>query len=70
VASVPAMHDDGDFAGVLINTPDLHLRGMNRSTVVVDGTKAGAPEACDASSQWQDFGALGAGGVPYGRTGS
>ena len=38
VASVPAVHDDGDFAGVLITTPDLHLRGMNRSTVVGDGT--------------------------------
>ena len=32
----------GDNAGVMISTPDIHLRGMDRSTVVVDGTKAGA----------------------------
>jgi hypothetical protein len=35
-------------AGVLITTPNLHLRGMNRNTVVVDGTKPGAPE-CSAT---------------------
>ena len=29
-------------AGVLITTANLHLRGMNRNTVVVDGTKPGA----------------------------
>src|SRR5438477_1379141 len=31
-------------AGVLITTPNLHLRGMNRNTVVVDGTRPGAPQ--------------------------
>jgi hypothetical protein len=29
-------------AGVLIRTPRLHLRGMSRNTVIVDGTKPGA----------------------------
>ena len=29
-------------AGVLITTPRLHLRGMNRNTVIVDGTKVGS----------------------------
>ena len=39
---------DGDMGGVLISTPDIHLRGMNRSTVIVDGTKAGS-SACSSS---------------------
>ena len=30
-------------AGVLIETPRLHLRGMNRNKVIVDGTKRGSP---------------------------
>jgi hypothetical protein len=30
-------------AGVLITTPGLHLRGMNRNTVIIDGTKPGTP---------------------------
>ena len=28
-------------AGVLITTPRVYLRGMNRKTVIVDGTKSG-----------------------------
>ena len=31
-------------AGVLITTPRLHIRGMNRNTVIVDGTKPGPPQ--------------------------
>ena len=30
-------------AGILITTPRIYLRGMNRNTVVVDGTKPGSP---------------------------
>ena len=30
-------------AGVLITTPNVHLRGMNRGGVVIDGTKPGSP---------------------------
>jgi hypothetical protein len=26
--------------GVIITTSDIHLRGMDRSTVIVDGTRA------------------------------
>ncbi|HEV8063898.1 MAG TPA: hypothetical protein VGP46_03660, partial [Acidimicrobiales bacterium] len=44
-----AQADVGDMAGVLITTPNIHLRGMSRSSVIVDGTKAGAPKACDSS---------------------
>ena len=43
--SPPTHTDSGGFGGVLITKPNLHLRGMNRNTVVVDGTKPGAPRA-------------------------
>src|SRR3954454_24628845 len=58
-------------SGVLIRTPDLHLRGMNRNTVVVDGTKKGSPE-CSSKKGNQDFGVPGngkAGASPLGRNG-
>ena len=40
-------------AGVLITTPGLHLRGMDRNATIVDGTRRGSP-ACSASpaDQW------------------
>src|SRR6202011_1000670 len=41
-------------------TPNIHLRGMDRNTVVVDGTKPGAPKC---SSQPTDQGALDRNGV-------
>src|SRR5438270_10110508 len=41
-------------AGVLIRTPWIHLRGMNRNRVIVDGTKPGAP-ACSGRAQDQLF---------------
>jgi hypothetical protein len=46
----------GDHAGVVVHTADLHIRGMNRDTVVVDGTKKGAPGRCSSSPQYQNFG--------------
>lgn len=53
-------------ADVLITTPGIHLRGMNRDTVIIDGTNlspsqpagtlaAGSP-ACSADPAVQDFG--------------
>ncbi len=42
-------------AGVLITTPNLHLRGMDRNRVIVDGTRAGAP-ACSNSAADQVLG--------------
>jgi hypothetical protein len=59
----------GDLGAVLIRTPRLHLRGMNRSGVVVDGTRPGAPRPCDPSPQWQQTGPLGPGSQPIGRNG-
>ena len=64
-----AQADAGDYGGVLITTPRLHLRGMNRGTVIVDGTKAGAPHACDSAPQWQNFGPIGPSGAAEGRDG-
>jgi len=42
-------------AGVLIAKPRIHLRGMNRNSVVVDGTKPGSSR-CSRKSSAQDFG--------------
>ncbi len=42
-------------AGVLMTTHDVYLRGMNRNTVIVDGTKPGSP-ACSRRPGAQNFG--------------
>jgi hypothetical protein len=71
-APTAAALSQGDFGGVVITKDNLHLRGMNRSGVVIDGTKQGAPTPCDADPQWQNFGAVGdlnASGKPDGRNG-
>jgi hypothetical protein len=64
----PSDPDHGDFGGVLITTPDMHLRGMNRSTVIVDGTKAGSAP-CSAAPAQQSLGAVGSNGKADGRNG-
>ncbi len=44
---------EGGFGGVVITTAGVHLRGMNRNSVVVDGTKTGAPKCSTSpSDQW------------------
>jgi hypothetical protein len=55
-------------AGVLITKPDIHLRGMDRTRVVVDGTKAGSPP-CDAAAANQDVGPDRGDGQARGRNG-
>jgi hypothetical protein len=47
-------------AGVVITKPDLILRGMNRNTVIVDGTKTGP--ACNDKPADQNFGPKAKGG--------
>jgi hypothetical protein len=48
-------HPAEDFpAGVLVATPRLRIRGMNRNRVIVDGTKSGPP--CSNSRGDQNFG--------------
>ena len=49
-------------AGVLITTAGLHLRGMNRNTVIIDGTKPGSP-ACSNKKADQIFTTDGRDGV-------
>ncbi|HZE15122.1 MAG TPA: hypothetical protein VE197_05085, partial [Mycobacterium sp.] len=59
---------EGGVGGVVITTPHLHLRGMDRNAVVVDGTKPGAPR-CSANASDQDLGVKGADGKLLGRNG-
>jgi hypothetical protein len=54
-------------AGVLITTRDLRVRGMNRNTVVIDGTKPGSSR-CSSAQSAQNFGPHGPNG-PYGLNG-
>jgi hypothetical protein len=58
--------DGAPAAGVFIDKPDLHLLGLSRGGVVVDGTKSGPP--CSASPADQDRGPTGPSG-PWGRNG-
>jgi hypothetical protein len=58
----------GAYGGVLITTPGIHVRGMDRSGVVIDGTKPGASE-CSADPAAQNFGAIDSDGTPLGRNG-
>ena len=46
----------GSRDGVRITTPNIHLRGLTRSGVIVDGTRPGAPEPCDPLARWQNLG--------------
>ncbi|MDQ6855478.1 MAG: hypothetical protein M3Z57_00195, partial [Candidatus Dormibacteraeota bacterium] len=48
-------HEKADTtAGVHITTPNIHLRGMDRNGVVVDGTKSTVTTQCSAASADQD----------------
>jgi microcompartment protein CcmK/EutM len=59
---------EAPIGGVYITTPNLHLRGMDRNKVVVDGTKPAAPQ-CSSAQGDQDFGPLNSSGKPTGRNG-
>ncbi len=63
-----AVGDDTAGAAVLVTTPGIWIRGMDRNGVVLDGTKAGAPQ-CSSAAPDQDFGPLGSGGASTGRNG-
>ena len=47
-------------AGVLITTSGVHLRGMDRNDVVIDGTKAGS-RRCSGDPAAQDYGSAAGG---------
>lgn len=51
----------GSQDGVRITTPNIQLRGMSRSGVIVDGTRPGAPRACAPQARWQSLGPGGTG---------
>jgi len=55
-------HESPDAnAGVLVTTPRVHLVGMDRNGVIVDGTLPDAPQPCDGDPAWQNSGPSGAG---------
>jgi hypothetical protein len=60
--------DDRAGAAVLVSKPNIHIRGMDRNGVVLDGTRAHAPQ-CSASAADQSLGPIGSGGTPTGRNG-
>jgi hypothetical protein len=63
-APTPADVQDGWYGGVDITTSGLTLRGMDRSSVIVDGTVAGAPTPCSSAAGDQNsLGGLGRNGV-------
>jgi hypothetical protein len=53
---------------VLIEKAGIHIRGMDRNGVVLDGTKRGAPK-CSGSAADQELGPLDKEGHPVGRNG-
>jgi hypothetical protein len=54
-------HEHGaDIAGVYIKTPGIHLRGMDRNKVVVDGTNPN-PAICSSNTADQNLGVAGNG---------
>ncbi len=42
-------------AGVWISKPDLHIRGMNRNSVIIDGSNGSAAHPCPSAAAKQDF---------------
>ena len=65
----PLADDHGRFAGVLVTTPNLHIRGMDRSSVIIDGTNQHASGACSSNPPDQNFGTTNSSGQPIGRNG-
>jgi hypothetical protein len=67
-STLPTDPAHGDNGGVMITTAGIHLRGMDRSSVVVDGTKSGSPQ-CSANPADQTYGATGSDAKTVGRNG-
>jgi len=47
--------DDRAGADIVVTTPNIHIRGMNRNKVMIDGTKPGTPK-CSSSESDQYLG--------------
>lgn len=54
-------------AGVLVTTPNITIRGMNRNATIVDGTGSGPP--CSTKAKDQDLGPKSSSGSRLGRNG-
>ena len=56
-ANAPSPSDlaSGWYGGVDVETPNIHLRGMDRNSVIVDGTLASASTPCSAAPADQNF---------------
>ena len=63
-----AVGDDTAGAAVLVTTPGIWIRGMDRNGVVLDGTKPGASQ-CSSATADQNLGPLDSNGLPTGRNG-
>jgi hypothetical protein len=64
----PGNPDHGQMGGVYINKSGITLRGMDRNSVIVDGTNPGSTP-CSSEPSAQNYGALASDGVPVGRNG-
>jgi Right handed beta helix region len=62
-----AVGDDRSGAGFAVKTPDIHIRGMDRNAVWLDGTASGP--RCSRQKSDQNFGPNDATGNPSGRDG-
>ncbi|MGZ6977181.1 MAG: hypothetical protein ACXVJW_03670, partial [Acidimicrobiia bacterium] len=61
-------HADDATGGVMITKPGIHVRGMDRNRVVIDGTKPGSAQ-CASDAAAQDPGPGRSDGTPAGRNG-
>jgi hypothetical protein len=64
----PTDPEQGDMGGVYIDKSGITLRGMNRNSVIVDGTNPGST-ACSSAPSAQNYGEPGGNGTPVGRNG-
>ena len=70
ITHAPVEGDHGRNGGVLITTPDIHLRGLQRNRTIVDGTAPGDSVPCTSNPSRQRYGmANDSHGTPLGRNG-
>ncbi len=69
VAHPPTGDVHGAFGGVLITTPGVHVRGLDRNTVIIDGTSSAGKRPCSADAAAQSLGVPDSNGTPSGRNG-
>ncbi len=61
--------NEGGYGGVLIQKSGVHVRGMDRNGVIIDGTRAGNGKPCSSDAAAQDLGPVDANGNALGRNG-